>query len=247
MKKLTYIRPPEDLSEQIRGIYGRVARRLGVDSLYVVQVARGERCSSLVEEALTRELVRIRDGQRPRGLTRHEVQIFSDDSVLFERLVPFVAAPLKNGSPAITITTGSHRDGLIRRLEAKGLDVGASIRAGSFVMLDAAGVLPMFMVHGKPDASRFSTFLGGLIKEITKPKKMEHRPLTIVGECVSVLLQEGNVDAAIQLEKLSNQSSVDCDVNLLCTYKMSSDYHKRNPAILKSICAEHSTVHSQWK
>lgn len=43
-----------------RGLYSRVARRLGVDRSYVSRVARGERKSKRVERALQAELKRIR-------------------------------------------------------------------------------------------------------------------------------------------------------------------------------------------
>jgi transcriptional regulator with XRE-family HTH domain len=45
-----------------RGLYSRVARQLGVDRSYVSRVARGERRSRRVENALQRELRRIEHG-----------------------------------------------------------------------------------------------------------------------------------------------------------------------------------------
>ena len=42
-----------------RGLYARVARRVGVDRSYVSRVARGERRSAQVEKALQAELRRI--------------------------------------------------------------------------------------------------------------------------------------------------------------------------------------------
>lgn len=45
-----------------RGLYARVARRLGVDRSYVSRVARGERTSPAVEAALSAELERIERG-----------------------------------------------------------------------------------------------------------------------------------------------------------------------------------------
>ena len=44
-----------------RGIYNRVAKRLGVDPSYVSRVARGERKSAVVEKALAEEVRVIRD------------------------------------------------------------------------------------------------------------------------------------------------------------------------------------------
>jgi transcriptional regulator with XRE-family HTH domain len=44
-----------------RGIYNRVAKRLGVDPSYVSRVARGERKSEVVEKALADEVRVIRE------------------------------------------------------------------------------------------------------------------------------------------------------------------------------------------
>jgi transcriptional regulator with XRE-family HTH domain len=45
-----------------RGLYSRVAQKLGVDRSYVSRVARGERRSQEVEAALQAELKRIERG-----------------------------------------------------------------------------------------------------------------------------------------------------------------------------------------
>ena len=42
-----------------RGIYSRVARRLGVDPSYVSRVARGDRSSQAVQDALALEIQKI--------------------------------------------------------------------------------------------------------------------------------------------------------------------------------------------
>jgi hypothetical protein len=47
-----------------RGLYGRVARRLGVDVSYVSRIARGERKSSVAEKALAREFNRAVSAMR---------------------------------------------------------------------------------------------------------------------------------------------------------------------------------------
>jgi hypothetical protein len=50
---------PKDLASLIRGLYGRVARRLGVDPSYVTRVARSERRSEAIEAELRRQLGEI--------------------------------------------------------------------------------------------------------------------------------------------------------------------------------------------
>ena len=47
-----------------RGVYSRVARRMGVDPSYVSRVARGERISTKVEKALLAELHRVEKAMR---------------------------------------------------------------------------------------------------------------------------------------------------------------------------------------
>jgi hypothetical protein len=73
VKNVTITRAPKDLASLIRGLYGRVASQLGVDPSYVSRVARSERYSKTVEDALRRELNKIiknfgkRRGRFPRA------------------------------------------------------------------------------------------------------------------------------------------------------------------------------------
>lgn len=57
--KVEFIRAPDDLSHHVKGLYDRVARRLGLGRSYVSQVARGERQSEVVEEGLKDALTAV--------------------------------------------------------------------------------------------------------------------------------------------------------------------------------------------
>jgi KaiC/GvpD/RAD55 family RecA-like ATPase len=76
--------------------------------------------------------------------------------VLLDRAVPFVTAALKRGDAAIIVAIKSHRDSLVRRLKSEGLDIDAAIKAGTYVALDAASALSMFMVNGCQNRLAFS-------------------------------------------------------------------------------------------
>jgi hypothetical protein len=56
---VTLTHPPVNLASVIRGLYRRVARQMHVDPSYVSRVARGERRSKIIQDALRRELIRI--------------------------------------------------------------------------------------------------------------------------------------------------------------------------------------------
>lgn len=47
------------LASVVRGLYSRVADKLGVDPSYVSRVARGERKSQKIEAALDREISKV--------------------------------------------------------------------------------------------------------------------------------------------------------------------------------------------
>jgi transcriptional regulator with XRE-family HTH domain len=49
-----------ELLSLFRGLYSRVARRLGVDASYVSRVARGQRSSAVVQAALEDEMKMLR-------------------------------------------------------------------------------------------------------------------------------------------------------------------------------------------
>ena len=51
--------PSSGSASLFRGLYGRVAADLGFDASYVSRVARGERRSKIIEEAVRREINRI--------------------------------------------------------------------------------------------------------------------------------------------------------------------------------------------
>ena len=51
----------------------------------------------------------------------------------------------------IVVATESHRDSLLPRLQADGVDIGAAIEEGRYISLDAADALSTFMVNDLPD------------------------------------------------------------------------------------------------
>ena len=78
-------------------------------------------------------LVEMRHGletRRQQGLQsthHHEVGFYSDDRSLLDSFTHFVGAALKNGNAVILIATETHREKLLGRLQAYGLDVSAAI------------------------------------------------------------------------------------------------------------------------
>lgn len=145
------------------------------------------------------------ESSREKILHRHEVQFYSDDTILLDRVTPFIAAALKSGNAAIVVATKSHRDSLLQRLKAEGVDMDGALQAGTYISCDAADMLSRILVKDLPDPVLFFAGFGGAIEAVAKAAKSEKPQVVVFGEGVALMKAEGKVDAAIRLEQLSNE------------------------------------------
>ena len=182
--------------------------------------------------------------QNVRIARRHEAGFYSDDRFVLDDLTQVIGAALKAGNATIVVATESHRDSLLPRLHAEGLDISAAIEQGRYIALDAADALPTFMFSGLPDPVRFTKVLGDLVATAAKAANREQPRVAIFGEMCHLLWAQGNAEAAIQVEKFGNQLVKTYDVDILCGYSLSSVRGGMDSHIFQRICAEHSAVHS---
>jgi CheY-like chemotaxis protein len=175
----------------------------------------------------------------------HEVQFYSDDALLLDTFAGFIAVALKSGRAAIVVISELHRDGLLSRLKAQGLDVDAATQQGTYIQLDVNKTLSTFMVNDMPDSTRFFPVVGGLIEAAAKAARQQHHGVVACGECSPLLWAEGKADAAIRVEQLWDEVGKTFGVDLLCGYALSSFHGEQGEHVFQSICAEHSAVYSQ--
>ena len=110
----------------------------------------------------------------------HEVQFYRDDAAFLLGLACFIEAALKVGNPVLVVATEAHRNGLLHRLLARGVDGVAAIEPGLHVPLDVDEALSTFMVNDLPDPLRFLTVFGDLLTSVTKAAKGSHLELQFV-------------------------------------------------------------------
>jgi len=146
---------------------------------------------------------------------------------------------------AVVLATESHRDSLIHRLKARGFDIDAAIRHGTYISLDVAESLSAFMINDMPDSDRFFEVVGAFIRAAAKAGNREHSRVAACGECAPLLWAQGKVDAAIRLEQLWDQIASTYRVDSFCGYALSSFHGEKDQDVFQSICAEHSAVYSQ--
>jgi hypothetical protein len=167
----------------------------------------------------------------------HSVHIYEEASSLILRLCGIVGSSLRRGNAAIIVATADHRNRLVKGLRETGIDVRAKARAGRFIMVDAKEMLSTFMVNDAPDRELFQFSLGELLTKAGPTAGSKPRGLTVFGEMVAVLWEEGNREAALHLEELWNEALSDRAFHLHCAYPRSGFVNDLDE---HAVCSRHS-------
>lgn len=151
----------------------------------------------------------------------HSVHFYGNDEALISRLCGVVCSGLLVGNSVLLVATSEHRDQLVSCLERLEVDVRQHAREGQFSMFDAEELLSTFMVNHVPHPKLFLASVGNVLAEAKKAARSKDQGLTVFGEMVAVLWQQGNKTAALALEKLWNDLLNDRAFHLHCAYPQS--------------------------
>jgi DNA-binding NarL/FixJ family response regulator len=173
---------------------------------------------------------------------RHEALFYSDETTFLEGALPFVRSVLDTGGAAIAIVTASHGTGLIRGLEAGGVDVDRAIKEGRYTPLDVADFLSHAVANGLLDLERLSRFMADPVKSALQARQTEHARVAIVGEGGGQLCAAGNIEGAIDLETKGVGAFDNRAIDFLCPYPMSAFERTDGDVAYRKICAEHTAV-----
>jgi KaiC/GvpD/RAD55 family RecA-like ATPase len=144
------------------------------------------------------------------GRVQHVAAFYQTTEFLIDRIVSFVSEGLAAGDQVIVLATLSHWNAVAARLESSGIDNGRASAEGRLVLIDAEEVLASITEDGHVSVDRFRAMLSPLISPARRQR--------IYGELVSLLLERGEVDAAIAIEALGQELSEAMHVRVLCGY-----------------------------
>jgi DNA-binding NarL/FixJ family response regulator len=209
-----------------------------VELLHAIEsVLQGKR---FVSASLAGHAIKSR-GARITG--HHQAGLYFDDRWLIEDVTHFIASSLKAGNATIVMATESHRDSFLSKLAAHGVDAGTAIEHGNYIALDAAETLAAFMLGGMPEPSRFMQAFGSLVQPAMRAATGRRPRVAVFGECVDLLCAQGNVEAAIQMERLGNKLAAEYRLDILCGYSVHKLHSIVDGHIFHRIRAQHSAVH----
>ena len=88
-------------------------------------------------------------------------------------------------------------------------------------MVDTEGLLSTFMVNDVPRPKLFLASVGNVLGDAKKAARSKDQGLTVFGEMVALLWEQGNKTGALALEKLWNDLLNDRAFHLHCAYPQS--------------------------
>jgi hypothetical protein len=168
----------------------------------------------------------------------HVVHFYEHDAQLVAAVGPYLSAALQAGETAIMIATDTHRRAFEATLQADGLDLSLAFDEGRLISLDAAGTLALLMSDGNVDRDAFGEVVGGLIRRAAA----SGRTVRAYGEMVSLLWDEGNVLAALELEARWNELGHELPFTLFCSYPATSVADSEHAEALHHVCHMHTSV-----
>jgi CheY-like chemotaxis protein len=222
----------------------REALRVGAQGFVHKQHAQRDLLPAIEEVLNGKHYVSNDEAFQERVYTRHEVQFYSNEDVLLGSALPFLAAAMRAGAPAVVVATKPHRESLARKLREEDVGLDDAVQRGTYISLDAAEAVSRVVIDGNLDRARSLQGLKRLIDSVARASNATYPRVAIFGECAPVLCAQHNVDAAVRLENTVNDVFKTHHVDILCAYSLSV-VHPGDRGAYSRICKEHTAVHSR--
>jgi MEDS: MEthanogen/methylotroph, DcmR Sensory domain len=168
----------------------------------------------------------------------HVVQFYGHDEELADRVTDYLLGALKGDGVAIVIATAAHRREFEARLAQAGVDLADACAHGAYLAMDAAETVRELMASDQLDNTTFDRVIGGLIRRAGAGG----RTVTVYGEMVALLWDDGLVSAAAQLEAMWNELSRRHPFSLFCGYRSDSVTRGGYLDAFAEVCRLHQEV-----
>lgn len=172
---------------------------------------------------------------------QHHLVLFYEDGAFPEITVAdYLWEGLAAEECVITASSAANTRLLRTRLAALGADIEALEQSGRLIMFDGHALLDSFMADTLPNRERFFEVVGGAIDDAIAVSPTP--ACRAFGEMVRILVDDGNIDGAIQLERYWNDLLASRNCRLYCAYPMHQFAHASLAEPFLHICNAHGHV-----
>jgi DNA-binding NarL/FixJ family response regulator len=171
----------------------------------------------------------------------HAVMLYSRPDTWFDETASLVKVALSRGDTVVVIATEVTREGVAKRLAARGIDTTQAETDGRYSVADVAETLEQITHNGRPDRRRIATVVESLEETRLAVSGTASR-MTIIGELAPSLTHD-RPDDVLGIERLWRALAGDRPFLTVCAYSMEC-LHGPQPdsRLLTEVCAEHWAV-----
>jgi signal transduction histidine kinase len=168
------------------------------------------------------------------------VQFHEEGIFPYAAIADFLWAGLEAGESAVVITLPEHVVALRENLLGRGASLDELDRSGRLLARDAGAVVGVIMVDRVPDPGLFADLIGPLIDASIAASPTG--TVRVYADCVALLAEEKNLEAAMLLEQLWNDLLATRSFSLYCAYPIQRFGHVAHAECFTRVCDLHDEV-----
>lgn len=172
-------------------------------------------------------------------ISHHIVQLFDTHASLIKSVAAFLEYGFDAGDTLLVVARPTYWKSIAKCLKRAGYPVDDAMSVGRLTVLDASATLASFMRRGAIAPALFEEIVGSCVGRLAG--RAGHG-LRIYGEMVDLLAEEGNLEAAHELEELWNELAERYSFTLLCGYAAAHFTDPLTAQALRAICDAHTRV-----
>ena len=169
----------------------------------------------------------------------HIAQIYEVDSALFTALEGYTLEGFAAEEVVVIIAKPDHIAQLESALGRHAPLVTAAREAGLFQTMDVNASMAELMEGDWPSAQRFSRVLDSILA--LGETRSGRRRVRIFGEIAPLLWEAGQVEAALQLERICHDECLRRGFQLLCSYSIKA-FRDNAATGVRRVCSMHTRV-----
>jgi CheY-like chemotaxis protein len=172
----------------------------------------------------------------------HVAQFHSYNQHFIDGIGDLVSRALRRGHVIAVVATPTVRAGVAGRLRRAGWNVGEAGDYGRYHAIDAAQSLAGIMRGGRPDPERLGEGVAAFERMRVESAETPDARLTLVGEIAVPLLLNGNVQGAIEIERMWTGLTQGLPWLGVCCYPTACFADLTSSPPFFEVCAEHGAV-----
>jgi DcmR-like sensory protein len=175
----------------------------------------------------------------PTIAARHFVSFYQQPHYPVDSVCDFLAEGLNDGEAAVAVVPSQHAAFITRELSIRGLPVDEMTADGRFACADVAQALDHLLDPKISNSQKYATMKGWVEETL---KRAPAKRCRFLGELVSLMVAEGHLESAFQLEDNWNRLLAAFPAMLYCVYEQTPFEQLQALNNFCEVCNHHDAV-----